>query len=156
MAKEMRSTQKVSCQEAIHLVDSLSQDRRGWCAIHCRYDWPVMFGNCVSSGFSQLMCLLICANKKTEILPHSFAYLHWKSKAGKGHRIIYMYSPHTAFSVHSWCFPVPHRSSMAFVGILVVSQKSSASFLNLLMISSDSLSDRVGLGFSVLELELRS
>lgn len=95
-----------------------------------------MFESCVSGasrGLSQLMWLLISADRKTEILPHRFAYLHWKCKLGKGHRIIYMYGPHIAFSSHRWSFPVPHKSShyaMAFAGILVVSQKSSASFLN--------------------------
>lgn len=159
----MRSTQKVSCQDvAMYTLWTLSvflPDGRGWGAVHCRLDRPVMFGSCVSGASGellQLMCLLISADRKTEILPHRFAYLHWKCKLGKGHRIIYTYGPHTAFSFHSWCFPVPHRSShyaMVFAGILVVSQKSPASFLNLHLAISWSFSDRDELGFSFLNIK---
>lgn len=63
----------------VHLVASLSLDRRAWCAVHCRFDRPVMCGSCVSRasrGLSQLMWLLICAARNTEILPHRFTYLH--------------------------------------------------------------------------------
>lgn len=119
-----------------------------WCL---KAVFPVLPG-----GLLQLMCLLISADRKTEILPHRFAYLHWKCKLGKGHRIIYTYGPHTAFSFNSWCFPVPHRSShyaMVFAGILVVSQKSPASFLNLYLAISWSFSDRDELGFSFLNIK---
>lgn len=85
---------------------------------------------------------------------------HWGWGLGGRHEIIYMYGPRTAISFHSWYFPIPLRSShytVAFAGILVVSQKkSSAAFLNLCSAISGSLSGRFGLGSSALEPDINT